>query len=96
MVGEEKPLGFVCANDGYVAESPLLSPFADNRAAANSKLLVKDEVLHLLQKWEMQNSNYYQALKKKCQLQINLRWCYICFRLLNINRAELHILPMDK
>lgn len=64
MVGEEKPLGFVCANDGYVAESPLLSPFADNRAAANSKLLVKDEVLHLLQKWEMQNWNYYQALKK--------------------------------
>lgn len=50
MVSEEKSLGFVSTDDGYVAEGALLSAFADNRAAPNSELLIKDEVLHLQQK----------------------------------------------
>lgn len=59
MVSEEKSLGFVSTDDGDVAESALLSPFADNRAAANSELLIKDEVLHLLlQKHKRQHSIY--------------------------------------
>lgn len=57
MVSEEKSLGFVSTDDGYIAKSALLSPFADNRATANSELLVKDEVLHLLQKHKTQGSN---------------------------------------
>lgn len=61
MVSEEKSLGFVSTDDGYIAESPLLSPLADNRAAANSELLIKDEVLHLLQKLENAGRVYSQA-----------------------------------
>lgn len=57
MVSEEKSLGFVSTDDGYKAESALLSPFTDNRAAANSKLLVKDEVLHLLRKHKHKDQN---------------------------------------
>lgn len=48
MVSEERSLGFVSTDDGYIAECPLLPPFMDDRAAADSKLLIKDEVLHLL------------------------------------------------
>lgn len=65
MVSEEKSLGFVSTDDGDIAESPFLSPFADNRAAANSKLLIKDEVLHLLQKHKTQGSNYCLLLGSK-------------------------------
>lgn len=57
MVGEERSLGFVSTNDGYIAESALLSAFADNRATANSELLVKDKVLHLQQKHKTQDLN---------------------------------------
>lgn len=60
MVSEEKPLGFVSTDDGYIAELALLSAFADNRAAANSKLLIKDEVLHLQQKHKAQALKHEQ------------------------------------
>lgn len=63
MVSEEKSLGFVSTDDGDIAESPLLSPLADNRAAANTELLIKDEVLHLLQKWKTQGSFIIRCFK---------------------------------
>lgn len=50
MVSDVGSLGFVSADDGYIVESALLSSFIDNRAAAASKLLIQDEVLHPLWK----------------------------------------------
>lgn len=41
---------FVCADDGYKVETPLPSSLIDKRVMAFSKLLVQDEVLHLLRK----------------------------------------------
>lgn len=58
MVCDLGSLGFVCADDGNVAEIALLSPFIDDKAAIFAKLLIKDEVLHFLWKKE-QNTLCY-------------------------------------
>lgn len=48
MVRDLRSLGFVCADDGHIAEAALSSSFIENKAALLVQLLIQDEVLHLL------------------------------------------------